>query len=133
MVYLGHFTFLENDEERRFGHFSCVAEAKSPFAAERAFKKLIRDIRKSKTLFCITPTEVYLEAMIELGNLPQDGLVTWYSSYAGEPKEGISMVMPQDAIDGYMSRRFSKSDQLKYVAEPCSNGALPATPFVVLK
>jgi len=133
MVYLGHFKFLEIDKERRFGHFSCVVEAKTSNAAERAFKKLIRDIRKSRTIFCITPTEVYLEAMIELGDLPQDGLVTCYSSYAGEPMGGISVVMPQDAIDGYSSHSSSTSDILTYMPGTLSENYSAHTPFIVLK
>ena len=43
MLYLGHFSFNErnDDDEGRFGHFSCLVEAKTPESATKAFKKLI--------------------------------------------------------------------------------------------
>ncbi len=85
MLYLGHFSFDEHndDDEGRFGYFSCMVEAKSPEHAEKAFKKLILDMRKKKTLFT-EPADIYLDTFIEIGALPPTGVVTRYTSYNRE-------------------------------------------------
>lgn len=82
MLYLGHFSFDEcgDDDKGRFGYFSCMVEAKSPEHAEKAFKKLILDMRKKKTLFT-EPADIYLDTFIEIGALPPTGVVTRYTSY----------------------------------------------------
>lgn len=85
MLYLGHFSFDEITEEDdgRFGYFSCLVEAQSPDHVEKAFKKLIKEMRKKKTLFT-EPADIYLDTFIELGALPPSGVVTRYTSYNRE-------------------------------------------------
>lgn len=85
MLYLGHFSFVENndDDDGRFGHFSSLIEAKTPEGAEKVFKKLILDMRKKKKLFT-EPADIYLDTFIELGALPATGVITEYASYNRE-------------------------------------------------
>ena len=96
MLYLGHFSFDEitDDEEGRFGYFSCMVEAESPEHVEKAFKKLIKDMRKKKTLFT-EPANIYLDTFIEIGALPPTGVVTRYTSYNREFAPGcITTYLP---------------------------------------
>ena len=98
MLYLGHFSFSEinEDDDGRFGHFSCMVEAKNPEGAEKAFKKLILDMRKKKKLFT-EPADIYLDTFIELGALPATGVVTEYASYNREYAPGrICTYLPHE-------------------------------------
>ena len=98
MLYLGHFSFDErdDDDEGRFGYFSCMVEAKSPEHVEKAFKKLILDMRKKKTLFT-EPADIYLDTFIEVGALPPTGVITRYTSYDKKFAPGcISTYLPHD-------------------------------------
>jgi len=98
MLYLGHFSFdeINDDDEDRFGHFACMVEANAPEGAEKAFKELILDMRKKKTLFT-EPTHIYLDTFIEIGRLPSTGVVTEYASYNREYAPGrICTYLPHE-------------------------------------
>lgn len=96
MLYLGHFSFdqMVEEDDGRFGYFSCLIEAKSPEHAEKAFKNLIKDMRKKKTLFT-EPADIYLDTFIEIGALPPTGVVTCYTSYSKDFAPGcITTYLP---------------------------------------
>ncbi len=96
MVYIGHFSFDEITYEARFGHFTCVVEAKSPEEAEKGFRKLIKDMRKNKALFSTTPIDIYLDSFTEVGEVPKTGLVSCFSSFSGEKRGSISTYLPHE-------------------------------------
>ena len=96
MLYIGHFSFDETNYEARFGHFTCVVEAKSPDEAGKAFKKLILSLRKKKALFSTAPADIYLDSIIEVKGVPQTGVVTWYSSISGEKEGSLSTALPHE-------------------------------------
>ena len=103
MLYLGHFSFDEIVDEGRFGHFTSLVEAKNPEAATRAFKKLIKDLKKKKALFGEEPLEIYFDMCIEIGAVPTTGLVTWYSSYHHDSLGSISTTLPHEDTGGCMA------------------------------
>jgi len=100
MFYLGHFSFDEKVEEGKFGHFTCIVEAANPEAGEKAFKKLILDMKKKKTLFTTTPLDIYLDTFVEVGDVPKSGLVTCYSSYTGDIQGELSTYLPHEDKGG---------------------------------
>lgn len=111
MLFLGHFSFDELDDDGRFGHFSCVVDVKGPEMAEKAFKKLIVDMRKKKTILSTAPVNIYLDTFIEIGEIPKSGLVTCYSSYRGDGPGGISTYLPHDDVGGCKQYYFYPEDR----------------------
>ncbi len=111
MLYLGHFSFDETTDEGRFGYFTSMVEAKNPETAEKIFRKLIKDMRKKKTLFGEAPMEIYLDNFIEIGAVPPTGLITWYSSYSGETQGRISTFLPHEDTGGCRSYYYYPSDR----------------------
>lgn len=110
MLYLGHFSFDECNDEGRFGHFTCIVEAKNPEAAEKAFKKLILDMKKKKTLFT-PPMDIYLDTFVEVGEVPKSGLVTCYSSYRGDIQGELSTYLPHEDTGGCTGYFFCPDDR----------------------
>ena len=97
MLFLGHFSFDERKDDGRFGHFTCVVEAKTTGAAEKAFNKLIRSIKREKKLFTGTmgvPIEIYLDSLNEIADVPVSGVVSWYSCYGPDGLGSISTALP---------------------------------------
>ena len=51
MLFLGHLSFDERKDGGRFGHFTCVVDVKTPGAAEKSLKKLIRGLTTAEAFF----------------------------------------------------------------------------------
>ncbi|ANA39415.1 hypothetical protein A2G06_02360 [Geobacter anodireducens] len=98
-LYLGHFSFDEVSEEPRFGYFTCMVEAKNANATEAAFRKLITGMRKAGQLF-IGPVDIFLDALVEVGEVPKAGVVTCYSSYSEDGLGRLSTYLPHNDAGG---------------------------------
>jgi hypothetical protein len=134
MLYLGHFSFDEITEEDdgRFGYFSCMVEAESPEHVEKAFKKLILDMRKKKTLFT-EPAYIYLDTFIEIGALPPTGVVTRFTSYNGKfAPDSITTYLPGEdkgECEPYFWYPEDRPDVAKKIDAGEERGAVPFISF----
>jgi len=133
MLYLGHFSFDETGDEGRFGHFTSIVEAKTPKAAARAFEKLIKDMRKKKTLFGEEPMEVYFDMCIEIGTVPPTGLITWYSSHSGETDGRISTTLPHEDTGGCNAFDVFPESKKTIKQIPDATGPQEWLPFVTFE
>jgi hypothetical protein len=113
MLFLAHFSFSERADEGKFGHFTCLVEAKSTGAAERAFKKLIRSMRKEQKLFSCdlgASVEIYFDSMTEVAGVPPSGVVSWYTSYAADGLSSINTALPHEDLGGCKGYFYHPSD-----------------------
>ncbi len=85
MHYLGQFSFFEEHENknRYYGFFNCIVEADSPEKAVGLFSSHIRKTRKPCDLFHGI-TDIFLNDVIEIKQLPKDGIITNYICIYGE-------------------------------------------------
>lgn len=79
MLFLGHFSFNEKSDNPHFGYFTCLVDVKDASYTEKAFRKTIMNNRKGEKLFS-GPTDIYLDAIVQIEDVPKQGVVTWYSS-----------------------------------------------------
>jgi hypothetical protein len=82
VLYVGHFTFLGPDPEvltdpTPRGWFALAAEAGSPEAAEDKFRQLIGNAKALTALFEDVAT-VWLDDLVEIKGLPEEGVVTHF-------------------------------------------------------
>lgn len=135
MLYLGHFTFYEEPvggTDQKFGHFSCVVEAKTPAATEKAFKKLLLDTRKRGNLFQGN-INIYNEAIIEIGALPKLGVITWFHSSCGDGPGGIDTFFPHEDTGGCKAY-YLLPDNRPDLSEQISTGeSHTMEPFIVFE
>lgn len=96
MYYLGQFSFLEEheNEDRYYGFFNCMVEADSPDKAVGLFGSHIRKSRKSYGLFHGI-TNIFLNHIIEVEQLPKSGIMTNYISIYGEMPPMLRCGLPK--------------------------------------
>jgi hypothetical protein len=88
VLYIGHFDFVEEDD-RRHGYCTCVAEAENVDAAMEKFKSLIWSLKKNDDLFDGVQ-DVFLDSCIEASSIPEAGFLAHYTVYVGEIRGSIS-------------------------------------------
>lgn len=132
MLYLGIFSFDENFEDPRHGHFTCMVEAQNPEGAEKAFRKLIMDVRKKKQLFS-SPADIFLDTFIEVADLPKGGVVTSYASFRGESEGGISTYLPHDDNGGCQGFFYYPEDRPDIAEKMDVMESFDSVPFITFE
>ena len=133
MLFLGHFSFGERKDDGRYGHFTCVVEAKTTGAAEKTLKKLIRSMKKERKLFSGTtgvPVDIYLDSLNEVAGVPTSGVVSWYSSYSPDGLGIISTALPHTDVGGCKGYFYHPSDRPDIAEKIESGEQYEAVPFV---
>jgi hypothetical protein len=128
MLYLGHFSFLDNqdiDAEPGHGYFTTLVEATDVEAALDQFKALILKLNENEDLFDGVD-EIMLDSCIEvLGTLPAEGILAHYQQWDGEPSETISTALP-DVREDIAVAYIDEADE-----EGKDENGQPVEPFVV--
>ena len=100
MLYLAHFSF---DGEYRgdptHGWFTCMVEADGIEASVDEFHHLINKLQRDEDIFQFV-TKVYLEDIIQIRQVPEEGFLGHYSSSPGEAPPSIATTCWGDT-DGY--------------------------------
>ena len=90
MLYLAHFSF---DGEYRgdptHGWFTCMVEADGIEASVDEFHHLINKLQRDEDIFQFV-TKVYLEDIIQIRKVPEEGFLGHYSSSPGEAPPSIA-------------------------------------------
>ena len=137
MLFLGHFSFDERKDDGRFGHFTCVVEATTPGAAEKALKKLIRGMKKGGDLFATTsgvPVEIFLDTLNEMTEVPSSGVISWYSSYSPDGLGAISTaLLPHNNVGGCKGYFFLPSDRPDIAEKVDSGERYEVVPFITFE
>ncbi len=136
MLFLGHFSFDERKDDGRFGHFTCVVEAKTPSAAEKTLKKLVRSMKRERKLFSCTegvPVEIYLDSLTEVADVPPSGVVSWYTSYAPDGLGSISTALPHDDLGGCKGYFYHPSDNSDIAEKHETGEQYEVVPFITFE
>jgi hypothetical protein len=132
MLYLGHFSFddgddVEDDEDDeegvQHGYFTVLASAETVADAFEKFKILIPRIGKENELF-ESGTHVYLDACIEVRELPAEGLFAHVVvALDGEHSIAASLLgAPTGAGQAYGWGEHDKDDEIASAAIPAPRG-----------
>jgi hypothetical protein len=132
MLYLGHFSFdagdVEDDDEDEgegvaHGYFTVLASAETVADAFEKFKILIPRIGKENELFD-SGTHVYLDACIEVRELPAEGLFTHVVvALDGEHSIAASLLgAPSGAGQAYGWGEHDDDDEIASTAVPATRG-----------
>lgn len=90
MLYLAHFSFDgEYKGEPTHGWFTCMVEADDIEASVDEFHHLINKLQKDEDIFQFV-TKVYLEDIIQIRQVPEEGFLGHYSSSPGEAPPSIA-------------------------------------------
>jgi hypothetical protein len=90
MLYLAHFSFDgEYKGEPTHGWFTCMVEAGDIEASVDKFHHLINKLQKDEDIFQFV-TKVYLEDIIQIRQVPEEGFLGHYSSSPGEAPPSIA-------------------------------------------
>ena len=90
MLYLAHFSFDgEYKGEPTHGWFTCMVEADDIEASVDDFHHLINKLQKDENIFQFV-TKVYLEDIIQIRQVPEEGFLGHYSSSPGEAPPSIA-------------------------------------------
>lgn len=131
MLYLGHFSFDaggddegdDDDEAVEHGYFTVLASAETVADAFEKFKVLIPRIGRDHELFD-SGTHVYLDACIEVKDLPAEGLLTHVVvALDGENSIAASLLgAPAGAGQAYGWGSHDEHDEIASAATPASRG-----------
>ena len=90
MLYLAHFSFDgEYKGEPTHGWFTCMVEADDIEASVDEFHHLINKLQKDEDIFQFV-TKVYLEDIIQIRQVPEEGFLGHYSSSPGQAPPSIA-------------------------------------------
>ena len=90
MLYLAHFSFDgEYKGEPTHGWFTCMVEADDIEASVDQFHHLINKLQQDEDIFQFV-TKVYLEDIIQIRQVPEQGFLCHYSSSPGESPPSIA-------------------------------------------
>ena len=93
MRYLAHFSFDgEYKGEPTHGWFTCMVEADDIEASVDMFHHLIIKLQKNEDVFEYV-TKVYLEDIIQIRQVPEEGFLGHYCSSPGEAPPSISTTL----------------------------------------
>ena len=100
MLYLAHFSFDgEYKGDPTHGWFTCMVEADGIGASVDEFHHLINKLQRDEDIFQFV-TKVYLEDIIQIRQVPEEGFLGHYSSSPGEAPPSIATTCWGDT-DGY--------------------------------
>lgn len=104
MLYIGHFSFIEHDEEGfNHGVFTAVVNADNIDNATVRLHSLLEREKSGSTLFD-KYTFIFLEDIIEVKKMPEEGFIAHHTRYIGEPSEYVSQSTPgitEDMCESY--------------------------------
>jgi len=129
MLYLGHFSFIEHEEEGfNHGVFTAVVNADNIDTATVKLHALL-DRKKNDTSLFNRYTFVFLEDIIEVKEIPEEGFIAHHMHYSGEPSEYISQSIP--GIPDNMCESYQPYPQF----EPSSDGRdeVDIIPFMTIE
>ena len=90
MLYLAHFSFDgEYKGEPTHGWFTCMVEADDIEASVDEFHHLINKLQKDEDIFQFV-MKVYLEDIIQIRQVPEEGFLGHYGSSPGEAPPSIA-------------------------------------------
>jgi hypothetical protein len=93
MIYLAHFSCDgEHNGEPQHGWFTCVAEADDVEACVDKFRRLLNKLYKVEDVFN-SVTRVYLEDVIQIMQVPDEGFLGHYSRSPGEAPPSIATTL----------------------------------------
>jgi hypothetical protein len=127
MLYLGHFSFDSDDGDDgdgvEHGYFTVLASAETVSDAFEKFKVLIPRVGKEQELFD-SGTRIYLDACIEVHELPAEGLLTHVVvALDGENSIAASLLgAPQGAGQAYGWGEHDPDDEIAAAAAPTPRG-----------
>ncbi len=97
MLYSGHFSFdeISTSGQERHGYFTCMVKAGTPELALQKFKQRIQTIREDiqDPLFKDIQA-VYVEDIVEIGDSPDEAVVTRFQSSDGPFPKSRSCSLP---------------------------------------
>lgn len=94
MLYLGHFSFIEHDEGGfNHGVFTAAVNADNIDTATVRFHSLLEGKKNDPGIFT-KYTFIFLEDIVEIKKMPEDGFIAHYTHYTGEPGEYFSQSIP---------------------------------------
>jgi len=94
MLYLGHFSFIEYDGGGfNHGIFTVMVKARDIDNATVKFHSLMERRRNDCDLFD-KQTFIFLEDIIEIKNIPEEGFIAHHIHYEGEPTPSVSRSVP---------------------------------------
>jgi hypothetical protein len=90
MLYLAHFSFDGDYKgEPTHGWFTCMVEAEDVEASVDKFHHFINKLQRNEDIFQFVTT-VYLEDIIQIKQIPEEGFLGHYSSSPGEAPPSIA-------------------------------------------
>jgi len=94
MMYIGHFSFVEHDE-KGFNHgvFTAAVNADDIDNATVKLHSLLDREKNGSSLFD-KYTFIFLEDIIEIKKMPEEGFIAHHTLFAGEPSEYVSQSIP---------------------------------------
>jgi hypothetical protein len=127
MLYLGHFTFHEPESETTIedigfegGSFTCIVEAESVEEAGKKFSDLIISLGDSfEDLESVG--NVYLESIIEVRKLPDQGVLAHFEHRTAGGLGTISTTLPgvpPEFCVAYSWGREDDENEDEYIMEP---------------
>jgi hypothetical protein len=97
---LVHCSTRESDPEAH-GRFTYLVVAPDPDAARARLRERLERARAESDLLD-GPVEVYLDDLIEVGEIPDDGLIGRYTAFLRDPGTSLSMTLPGSDADSCM-------------------------------
>ena len=117
MVYVGHFSFVEDEagslvgDEPRHGYFTAVAEAKDVEDALEKFRTLICRLHsEGDALDGIS--DVFLNACVECRAIPDSGFLAYFMEWFGQARSSISTAI-RGAEDEQAAAYYLTPEDLK--------------------
>jgi hypothetical protein len=132
MLYIGHFSYDELDEQNatRHGYFTCLVDAENPDEAVALFTEYILEKKKSKFFFA-NIVKVYIEDIIKVPAVPSSPMTTTIQSCEGSFPKSISYSLPFDSPDGAevygLPSNVNRHEQIE------SKDYLESEPFIEFK
>ncbi len=129
MVYIGHFSFdeVENDNDLRHGYFTCIVNSTGADRAVEAFKTLIKEMKMENSLFAGI-REVYIEDIFEIENVPETPVMIRMQSSEGEFPESVSRSLPLAETAGITAYGWAPDERKIRAAE--KDEVLEMEPFL---
>ena len=109
MLYLANFSFQSSDDAPEYGHFNYLAEAETVNAALNLIREKLNSFRKDSNLFQGNH-HIYLNQIIEVSQLPQDGIMTHLSIHSGRYPEVMGCSLPAQDITGVTAYSSVRED-----------------------
>jgi len=109
MLYLANFSFQSFDDEPTYGHFNYLTEAEDVNSALNLIREKLNSFQKDSNLFKGNQ-HIYLNQIIEINQLPQNGIMAHLSIHSGKYPEVLGCSLPAQDITGVTAFSSVKED-----------------------